>query len=100
MSHRRAFWYGDREAAERRAPQKMNIGPARKKLTDLLGSSKVIADRDALEPYSRDASHSGAFMPDLVVRADSVRDVQEVLAVATEHHVPVTPRGLGSGKSG
>lgn len=78
----------------------IDIGPARKKLTDLLGSSKVIGDADALEPYARDASHAGRYLPDLVVRAESAREVQQVLAVATEYSIPVVPRGLGSGKSG
>lgn len=78
----------------------MNISAARKKLTDLLGSTKVIADADALEPYARDASHAGRYLPDLVVRAESAQDVQQVFAVAGEYSVPVVPRGLGSGKSG
>src|SRR5262249_35732535 len=92
---------GAGQAAEGRSLQAMSaIAPVIKKLTDLLGSTNVIADADALEPYARDASHGGRFMPDVAVRASSSGDVQKVVAIASEHSIPVTPRGLGSGKSG
>lgn len=81
-------------------PDAASVGRARRALEDQLGPAKVIADPDVLEPYARDASHGGRFLPDLVVRADSASDVRAVFAVAREHRVWVTPRGLGSGKSG
>ncbi|MCK6551541.1 FAD-binding protein [Myxococcota bacterium] len=81
-------------------PSASAMTAARQRLEAELGTSKVLSDPDLLEPYSRDWSHDGAFMPDLVVKAESTRDVQRVFAVASEHRIPVTPRGLGSGKSG
>ncbi len=81
-------------------PSEAAITATRKALESALGSEKLICDPDLLERYAEDASGSGAYMPDIVVRAESGEDVQAVLQVATEHRVPVTPRGLGSGKSG
>ncbi|MCC7386323.1 MAG: FAD-binding protein [Deltaproteobacteria bacterium] len=65
-----------------------------------LGTARVLSDPDLLARYGEDASFSGVYAPDLVVRAENAREVQEVFAAAAEHRVPVTPRGLGSGKSG
>src|SRR5205814_794720 len=76
------------------------IAAAKRDLEARLGSKKVLSDPDVLEPYGRDASHGGFYLPDLVVRAESALDVATVFSVAREHHVYVTPRGLGSGKSG
>jgi glycolate dehydrogenase FAD-linked subunit len=87
-----------RETIER--PSASAIERAKKKLTDRLGEHRVLVDPEVLEPYSRDYSHGGRFMPDIVVRADSADDVQAVFEIAREGRVWVTPRGLGSGKSG
>lgn len=77
-----------------------SVVAVRRRLESELGTEKVLADPDLLPRYGEDASFSGVFTPDLVVRAASAEDVQAVFAAATEHRVPVTPRGLGSGKSG
>lgn len=81
-------------------PSAQAIDRAKKKLVDRLGDHKVLFDPDALEPYARDQSHGGRFLPDLVVRAESADDVQAVFEIAREGRIWVTPRGLGSGKSG
>ena len=39
-------------------------------------------------------------MPEALVRAVSTEEVSAVLRLASEEHVPVTPRGLGTGLSG
>lgn len=76
------------------------VSAVRKALVDALGTEKVLTDPDVFDPYSHDWSGAAPCLPDLVVRAESTADIQTVLAVATEHRVPVTPRGLGTGKSG
>lgn len=81
-------------------PSTTELATARKRLVEALGEARVISDPDLLAPYARDASHAGEYLPDLVVRAETREDVESVFAVASEHRIPVTPRGLGSGKSG
>lgn len=81
-------------------PEAVNVTRARRALEDALSSEQIIADPDLLERYAEDWSGGGRYMPDFVVKAKSTADVQAVLAAATEHGVPVTPRGLGTGKSG
>ncbi|WP_018602724.1 FAD-binding oxidoreductase [Mycobacterium sp. 155] len=70
-------------------------------LTAVLPVGAVLRDPDIIERYRRDsAADPGAGRPLAVVRATSTEDVQEVLRWASAHHVPVVPRGAGSGLSG
>lgn len=85
---------------ERDRPSSAQIKAVRRALSAHFDADHLIDDPDALTPYSTDWSAADAFPPDLVVRAKTTEDVQKVLAAATEHRVPVTPRGLGTGKAG
>jgi glycolate oxidase len=49
--------------------------------------------------YSYDATGK-SYPPEAVVRAVEVEQIARVLAAASEHRVPVVPRGAGSGQSG
>jgi glycolate oxidase len=61
----------------------------------------VLTDRDVIDRYRRDwAGDPNAGWPLAVVRATCTEDVQAVLRWASEHQVPVVPRGAGSGLSG
>ena len=71
------------------------------KLEAALSPGAVVVDPAAMEPYRRDwAEQPDAGMPLAVVRATSTEDVQEVLRWASSEHVPVVPRGAGTGVSG
>ncbi|MBI4511170.1 MAG: FAD-binding protein [Deltaproteobacteria bacterium] len=65
-----------------------------------LGAGKVLVGEELVEPYARDESGLGAFLPECVVLAGSREEVSLVLRLAAEHRVPVTPRGLGTGMTG
>jgi glycolate oxidase len=81
-------------------PSQQTIRSATKALEAELDAGQIIVDSDLLEKYASDWSGAGAHMPDIVVKARSTLDVQTVFRVASEGRIPVTPRGLGSGKSG
>ena len=68
-------------------------------LEEALGPEAVLTDRELMEPYAHDWSGAAARYPDVVVRPKSTVEVQAVLRVANHLRVPVTPRGLGSGKA-
>ncbi|HEX4017954.1 MAG TPA: FAD-linked oxidase C-terminal domain-containing protein [Frankiaceae bacterium] len=69
-------------------------------LAELPGAS-VLTDRDAMSAYRQDwAGQAVPGWPIAVVRAQNTAEVQAVLRWATEHAVPVVPRGAGSGLSG
>ena len=70
------------------------------RLRDRLGGS-VVTDAASLETARSDKSgYRSASVPLAVVRATSVEQVQEVMRFATDHRVPVVPRGAGTGLAG
>ena len=66
-----------------------------------LGEGVLVTDPDILGSYRHDrAMDPAAGMPLAVVRPTTTEQVQAVLRWATAHHVPVVPRGAGTGLSG
>ena len=76
------------------------ITPAiRAELKARLSPGALITEPALLEDYAGDASCL-RHLPELVVCAHSVADVQTLLTLANTHRFPVTPRGGGSGLAG
>jgi len=73
---------------------------SRERLVGLLGEQRAIRDAERLEPYGKDESGLGTFLPDAVALVESADEVREVLRMAAMDRVPVTPRGLGTGMTG
>ncbi|MEX2441994.1 MAG: FAD-linked oxidase C-terminal domain-containing protein [Alkalispirochaeta sp.] len=72
-------------------------------LRTVVGASHVIAgDSEALEAFSHDEipDRTYAHEPEVVVNAATAEEVAAVLQLANREHIPVTPRGAGSGLSG
>jgi glycolate oxidase len=69
-------------------------------LARIFGDSRVIADSDVLEQFSRDKSHCAGVMPDLAVRVKSEDEIVTAIRLADKFEVPVVARGAGTGKSG
>ncbi|HEV3032007.1 MAG TPA: FAD-linked oxidase C-terminal domain-containing protein [Polyangia bacterium] len=65
-----------------------------------LGGDRVLRAPEALEPYGRDESGRGVFPPDAAVLCESRAEIELVLRLASEHEIPVTPRGTGTGMTG
>ena len=68
-------------------------------LRKLLTREQVLDSQEDRFLYAYDAT-SAKSMPDAVVLARSAEDVSKVMKYASEHGVPVVPRGAGSGLSG
>ncbi len=73
-----------------------------KKIRNIVGERNVIfEDKDAIENYSVDeVSKLFARPPDVVVKPESAKQISEVMKIANENKIPVTPRGAGSGVAG
>ncbi|PZS35507.1 MAG: FAD-binding oxidoreductase [Pseudonocardiales bacterium] len=70
-------------------------------LSAALPDGTVVTDRDVMQSYRQDwARDPDAGWPVAVVRATCTEDVQATMRWASEHQVPVVPRGAGSGLSG
>lgn len=67
-------------------------------LSPAAGLSTEVADRAAVR--SDWSGNVADGLPEAVVHAATVADVQEALRFASRYHVPVVPRGAGTGLSG
>src|SRR4051812_20057728 len=65
-----------------------------------IGKDRVLRGPEALEPYGRDESGRGVFPPEAAVLCDTRAEIEVVLRLASEHGIPVTPRGTGTGMTG
>lgn len=70
------------------------------RLTDIVGDKNVLAGEER-ENYSRDEMPGKrSFLPEVVVKPKNSRSVAEILKLANQKVIPVTPRGGGTGLSG
>lgn len=70
-----------------------------RELSELLGARYVLHMPYDLMLYEYDASIERS-KPDIVVLPASTEDVSAIVKIAARHHVPVVPRGAGTGLSG
>ena len=69
------------------------------RLEQAIGKKFVHSSLERLEAYNFDGTEH-RFLPDLVVEPDSAHQVSELMKLAAEFKIPVTPRGAGTGLSG
>lgn len=68
-------------------------------LRRIVGRDSVIDSHNDLRIFERDGSIEGA-LPDAVVLASNTDQVREVIAIGSKNHIPIVPRGAGTGLSG
>ncbi len=69
------------------------------KLKTIVGGENVATETQDLLCYSYDATQM-EFLPDVVVYPGSAEEISRILRLANGEHIPVFPRGAGSGFSG
>lgn len=70
-----------------------------KGLVKIVGKENVLTSKEALILYSVDASRH-RHQPDAVVTPTTTEQVSQILKLANEEGIPVTPRGAGTNLSG
>ena len=76
------------------------------KLKAIVGEGNVIVAgtsaeaKDEIEPYSHDETEDLHFYPDVAIKPSSAKEVSEIMRLCSYSHIPVTPRGAGTGLSG
>jgi glycolate oxidase len=73
---------------------------ALRKLTDLLGTTNVLHEREDLLTFGYDATPELLLLPDVVVFPTSTEQVVELVKFARNEGLPIVPRGSGTGLSG
>jgi len=71
-------------------------------LRAIVGDRNVLVDVDKIESYSHDETDAQEYghMPEAVVLPTTTEHVAAVVKLANREHIPITPRGAGSGLSG
>jgi len=69
-------------------------------LRKIAGKDAVLTSKEDLNAYSYDGTTTWAHMPDVVVLPTTAEQVSQVLKLADENKIPVTPRGAGTNVSG
>lgn len=66
----------------------------------VVGTQSVFTDREELEDYSHDETEDLRFYPQVLVKPQTPEQISELIKLANQHQIPVTPRGGGTGLSG
>ncbi|TGE07929.1 FAD-binding oxidoreductase [Hymenobacter fodinae] len=70
----------------------------------IVGEAHVLTaqrvEADVYADYGRDHTEDLHFAPDVVVRPANADEVSQIVRLCYEYHIPVTPRGAGTGLSG
>lgn len=69
-------------------------------LRKIVGEDAVLTSKEDLTTYSYDGTTTWTHMPDVVVLPLTTEQVSQILKLADENKVPVTPRGAGTNVSG
>lgn len=69
-------------------------------LERLTAKDRVLTTNEALLMAASDETEDLVYMPEVVVQPVSTQEVSGILAYCNQNHIPVTPRGAGTGLSG
>jgi glycolate oxidase len=69
-------------------------------LKSIAGDTYVIADTESLSNYGHDETEDLLYLPEVIVTPRTAAEISEIMKLANSKHIPVTPRGAGTGLSG
>ncbi len=69
-------------------------------LRQIIPASSLLFEEEDLKPYECDGLSAYRAIPLVVVLPETIEQVQRILTLCHEHHVPVVARGAGTGLSG
>ncbi len=77
-----------------------NASDLHKQFSAVVGGEFAIIDEESCSRYGRDETEHLSFLPQIVLRPRTTEEVSGVLKICNDHHIPVTPRGGGTGLMG
>jgi glycolate oxidase len=66
----------------------------------IVGEEYVFVSSDVLNHYASDETEDLHYLPDVVIKPRTAKEISEILKICHQYHIPVTPRGGGTGLSG
>jgi glycolate oxidase len=70
------------------------------RLEEIVGKNSILTAKEDLATYSYDGTTTWSNPPDVVVLPATAAQISEILKLANQHRIPVTPRGSGTNISG
>lgn len=70
------------------------------KLKQIVGESYIFFDSESLAAYGHDETEKLLFLPEIVIKPRTAKEIGDILIIANYELIPVTPRGAGTGLSG
>lgn len=70
------------------------------RLIEILDSDRVTVKEDINEDYAHDELAELKVYPEVMVEPETTEEVSEIMKLASERNIPVTPRGTGTGLCG
>lgn len=71
-----------------------------KQFKAIIGEQFVLADEETLTHYSHDETERLSYLPEVVLKPRTTEEIAAIMRLCNENHIPVTPRGAGTGLSG
>ncbi len=68
-----------------------------KKIT---GEQFILVDDETLRHYAHDETENLHFLPEIVIKPRTAKEISAILKICNARNIPVTPRGAGTGLSG
>lgn len=69
-------------------------------LQNIIGEQYVLFDEKNLANYAHDETEKLIFLPEVVIKPRTSKEISEILKLANKELISVTPRGAGTGLSG
>jgi glycolate oxidase len=69
-------------------------------LITIVGKANVLQSEHDRKEYGHDKTEDYLFLPDLVMKPSTTKEVSAILKVCNQNKIPVTPRGAGTGLAG
>ncbi|MEO6327731.1 MAG: FAD-linked oxidase C-terminal domain-containing protein [Ginsengibacter sp.] len=66
----------------------------------ITGEEYVVVDDESINNYSHDETEHLHFLPEVVIKPRTAKEISEILQICNTNKIPVTPRGAGTGLSG
>lgn len=82
------------------AEHKSLNGELIRSLKQIVGEDYVLVDEESLHRYAHDETENLHFLPDVVVKPVTAEEISAIMKLCNALHIPVTPRGAGTGLSG
>lgn len=67
---------------------------------DIVGEDHVLINDEQLHDYSHDYTEDLSFLPEVVLKPSSTKEVSSIMKICNRNLIPVTARGAGTGLSG